>query len=487
MNKIISNLSLLFVISPALAYARTADVGHYAKVPDTSAACTQIRRPYESSDEDRFINSWQPKKAYPTDKYVCDGEKLYKSLINNNTDSLKTATSWQENGYCQSNAGSLPGYKLGRSVVKPEDAIEISALQANISDFPEFSLIGSKNGDIALVVTARERSNNGRFEYGEKAAKNGRIIYFQENTSVESPLNFSNLPIYGPSIYQGYPFELTLQFVEIDEKERGLARTIFPALSALGRTVTGAGFNPATSALLDTMGNLLVAGNKDDIVLEYHLEFDPAMNNSIVPSAFLEYGTYIFMSQSKPKTWVVWDEVYYNQKNGRVYQESTCKDPIKGKTWLTFQIKPSDRERIITASEPSRLTDIIEAQNQSQSGILKVINDSTSIMVTEHTEELKFRRYLTVAKSLKEKTPDELQKESNTKSLIIEMLNDINLHFTPTSGDYGSLNASKVKRLLSELSQVKFSDDAQNNADMKIPFDYSSFEIHSAKKSFGFE
>lgn len=471
-------LTIAFLSSGSAFAKEPAPTGHYAIVPDTGQACTKLKRPNDNSGQARFWDPWQKEKEYVYGEIVCgDGDVLYRVIATKTTNAVTDVIGWEKlKDRCST---SLSQYDVGAGgAVKAQDGISISALQASIADFKDG--MGSKTGEIALVVSARERTDNKR-AFGENAAKAGRVVFFQENVGVRTPLNFSNLSIYGPAIYQGYPLSLTLQLVEIDEKERKYMRALLPAVVNLTKTFTGA--NPVVTSFIDSIGSLLIASNKDDILLEYHMEFDPLQPGTRPAYPILEYGTYVYLAAKKATEWIGWDKVYYNQRNGRLFSDAQCTlEPIKDQSWIVFQVKPGDRERIVSDNEPTRLADITEAQSKAYEDSSKALAKTVEVFTLEHRSEIAFSKFLSVARSVSRTSPAAFG--TNTKATLTEMLTEISNHYTGSISAQGvGLSTTKVKRLLQELVQVQFDDDAQRNADAALPFHYESFSLAAAKAS----
>lgn len=468
-------ICLLLPPSSSLGANRIARTGQYALVPDTGQNCVKLRPPYDNISTSRVWELWdaERKVSYSFGEAVCNPADLHLYRVKvamTKAGPKADSTEWTKlEATC---SAPLEGYTLGANAVAEQQGFTISALQANVADFKEFKGLSQKRGEVALVVSARERTDS-KQDFGGSAASKGRVVFFQENVGAGTPLNFSNLPIYGPAVYGGYPLSLTLQFVEVDAAERRIMSTLIPSAIKLARSFTGV--NPAVSGFLDSIGNLLT-NNKDDIILEYHMEFDPPMRKSNAASPVLEYGTYVYLSTEDPTEWVSWNAVRFKKGDGRLYKDPSCTTPLKDQSWVSFQIKPANREKIVKDAEFTRLGDILAAQAATHENKALALAKTLEAFTVEQKSELAFSKYLGTAVSVRGKKPEDF--EPNAKVVLGQMLVDIDNHFKsvmPTSGVILSL--SMTKRLLQELRNAEISQDAA------LPLSYEGFSLEAAKAS----
>ncbi len=207
-------------------------------------------------------------------------------------------------------------------------------------------------GEIAVLATAFERGGDRKIVYqadaiGDKAA---RMVYYSDDIrETGQPLNFSNLPVYGPVSYGGKPFFLRLYVVELDTAEVKASGTILRSLADLGAK----SYPPASPVLsaLTKVGDAFLENQQDDSLLQYDMVLDGQGGQGTV-SAPLASGIAVFVRVQDRMKPFPWDKYCVRLTTGRVYVKaanttaSNCGDndekELSGHTYFTVQVKRNE-------------------------------------------------------------------------------------------------------------------------------------------------
>lgn len=189
-----------------------------------------------------------------------------------------------------------------RRVAKAGDSISINLLYAYLCDFYEWAENPSElrkayrhwkktdtsspceddpdnragtRGEIAVLASAFERGTSTPIKFQEDGAvePQARVIYFSDDVrEAGQPLNFSNLPIYGPVTYGGKPFFVRLYVIELDEAEVRSTASLLRSLATLGAK----SFAPSSPVLatLTKVGDGFLQSKQDDTIAQYDLVLD---------------------------------------------------------------------------------------------------------------------------------------------------------------------------------------------------------------------
>lgn len=125
-------------------------------------------------------------------------------------------------------------------------------------------------GEIAIVANAFEEKNGK--ELGFEDLDNGRVVFYSDDVRKGQMINFNNMPIYGPLLYNGAPFAFRIAIFELDitsERVKAMLDTIAKA--------GGTAYPPASPVLnlLNGIGKTLLNGGQNDTELRYTMVLDP--------------------------------------------------------------------------------------------------------------------------------------------------------------------------------------------------------------------
>ena len=425
--------AFLFVfLSELLLAAQPIAVTHYSKAEITNKHCAPMRRPNES--------------VYVKQVDTSDSNK------------------------------AMPATYEDKFAVKVEDGFSISLHQAYIKDFPEWNILGRKTGDIAIVATVRERTNGTDFDFTSQAATNGRVVFFQENVEAGTTLNLSNVPVYGPAKYTGFPMMITLHVIEIDEKGSKGAKGIIGKLAELSKSVPS--MNAKALGVLDTLGSFLLSQNKNDVLARYDMELEPFVDlkeGLLTPT--LEYGNYLFVVGDGP-LWMSWNGIYFNQKNSRIYKDNTCNTGYDDKTWLTFQINGASPTKVASFPATSTLNTLLEKLGRdAQEDIQSVSNLATSLR-NSYQQEWDFAHALQVVKEAVKTYAANGVRSNQLNNELGTIVNDLDSSIGKIrTGVTGSkFTANQCNRLITELRGLL----AANSSD-RVLISFEGFDSAKVK------
>lgn len=254
------------------------------------------------------------------------------------------------------------GFASKQFVFRKHDSISIRLRSGFIKEagayYPEnFSglIKGFKrNAEIAIVVRVFELTPKNDFDFTNNGVKRGRLVYYGSDVENKQYLNFNNLPIYGPTEYQGGSIGLELYVLEMDCDNE--------YLDSLLSTLARAGINTYTPtdptlSILENMGeSLLNTAQMADIVVCYRFLLDPYDNSSSLIYPTVEEGDYIVLKKEWRQSSMNWENLSYDYNTGRLYKKAykQCRlrceerslkstiDEYRDETYLIVQIKKTN-------------------------------------------------------------------------------------------------------------------------------------------------
>ena len=184
------------------------------------------------------------------------------------------------------------------------DAVSIRLQAAHIEFYTEgpFSYLGDliaegqvhSRGEIAIVVNAFQLGEDGAdFDFTKEGANEGRVVYYSQDVMADQPLNFYNLPVYGPATYEAKPIGIDFAVIELDLTDQ-VTMDLLTTLMDLG----GKAFPAAAPglAILNSLGSTLMQQQTNDVNARFQMLFDaPEGGYPDIPRTTLEVGSYVFL------------------------------------------------------------------------------------------------------------------------------------------------------------------------------------------------
>ncbi|TSD59468.1 hypothetical protein FFI97_003800 [Variovorax sp. KBS0712] len=372
--------------------------------------------------------------------------------------------------------------------IQKGDVITVHLSQVFINEFVErgASLLGfKKRGEIAIVARIAEQDAQTDFDFSVAGRDRGRLIYYSEGVAPGQYLNFSQLPIYGPIEYHGKPLLLEFYIMELDIKENTEISGLLTAAASLGAVA----YPPASPVLkvLDTIGGGLLKANKSDIEFKYHASLLPGAEQiNSLHSGRLEYGNYAFVrmpfadsggsGSSSTHPWTRW---WFNQKNGRIYEDATCNSVLKNRTYLTVQINRAKEEATLDpANTFAAFTAKLSSEAQASTAERVAVIDALKASVNKNQRYRDAKKLIDFAQSVK--WPDGTKSEKKaldavTVSALAAVATKIETSSTqlrdPQQRDKADFDESQIQVLvdaLSRLSGKRYSPQTFKASDLKL-------------------
>ncbi len=335
---------------------------------------------------------------------------------------------------------------VDKLIVNKGESISVTLQHVFIKDFSErLERITSKfsfdavRGEIAILAKVYEQTDGTHIDHTTSGIKkSGRLIYYSEDVrSGGHPLNFSQLPIYGPIEYKGNSLVVQLTILELDAAESNQLKGILSALAAMGKKA----YAPASPVLevLDSVANNLLSGEQDDQELNYSFTLHPNSGHTDVKDAKLMVGNYILIKEEPikrpigtPFDKVNWDDFRFNSDEG--YLEHTKLEKNGINVWQDF----TDKSYIVIQIEtglPSVGLDVAQAFSELESDLAKEVDNTDFVSKLTGTVD-EFRIY----------SSEQHQKEEMKKLFAQAMI-----HLTEYSG---SSDANVKKQALAAYFDI---------------------------------
>jgi hypothetical protein len=359
-----------------------------------------------------------------------------------------------------------PGTEDTAISVEKKDTIYISLLHTYITDFFEnddmrkaFGLNPHKKiGEIAIVASVKEVGAGPDFNFSDSGAKSGRVIYYSEGVHINSHLNFSNIPIYGPITYKGNPLAISLYVVELDNGSNDAMKAVLKTVSGIGQKA----YPPSSPVLsvLDKVGSALLNRDSDDMELAYHFMLDPIVaEKANPPYAQLRTGNYVLIKRPDDTKEVQdglpqdWASVVLDESAGILYKsekDMTAKNAFTAATYLVFQIKkkfPADD--LDKAERGQKLSDLIQKQDTGGSSLLMAeTGDLVLSILSRDLAATEVGKQVELLESLKGK------KGAVAKADQGRILTAIEQYVLAAPGDRKALTSGERNNLLLRVAKV---------------------------------
>lgn len=348
--------------------------------------------------------------------------------------------------------------------VKGEDRVSFHLKTAYIKDFTEsFSTLNeaynaTTKGEIAIVANVFElqRGTNTGLNFSDM--KQGRVVYFDDDVEKQQTLNFNNMPIYGPKLYDGNPIAFRLSIIELDRMSQ-YSKNIMSNLAQVG----GRSF-PASSqilSLLNTFGQAFANADSDDIIFRYSAFFD-AKNGfkEGVNHTVLEAGYYVFVKENDRDKDIKWQELCLNTNNHLLYEskDGNCsknfseENSFKEKTYLVIEINKNvgDQDIDLETNNFNALRDNLERMTQSQREDANKLTEAFSNTFTKISQKENFKIANALLDKLIINKSLEKNDKNNTAYKFINMIKDSSDTNNIVKVD-GKLNANSIEKLLDKI------------------------------------
>jgi len=142
-----------------------------------------------------------------------------------------------------------------------------------------------------------------------------KLVYFSDDVKRRQPMNFSNLPLFPRTKYNGRSVGIQIIIMEIDAGSSPI-KSLLSTLARLGQSTLPA--SPVSGALLD-LGKSLLDGNGNDRLFDYRFVLSPAGGDKSGLYPTLRTGRYVLRRTEKRATPQDWSNWKLDQNTARVY------------------------------------------------------------------------------------------------------------------------------------------------------------------------
>ena len=231
-------------------------------------------------------------------RYMPDPAKGWDAFKNSQIYSIEI-----EQGLIGSNIleGRVLGHQFGKTA-------EIAVL-ANVFEF---------------ATDASDAAKNRFLEAGEFEGKADdpsdvelKLIYFGDDIQRHQAMNFSNIPLRARSAYGGGSVGIQLVIMEVDAQS-GPVSSLLKTLAKFGQQAIPAP-GEAKDLLFD-LGESLLAGSKDDKLLEYRFVLSAATEDARAVQATFAPGRYVIRRSQIRTTDMGWNELRLDHNTGRLFR-----------------------------------------------------------------------------------------------------------------------------------------------------------------------
>jgi hypothetical protein len=314
-------------------------------------------------------------------------------------------------------------YSDGRSAIAVGDIYSIRldhGLIAQLHEMPNpISRPGSlANGEVVILVNAFEFSDTvegaatHRFSdmmddvrLGTPSLAEARVVYYSPDVEEKQDLNFSNIPISGPIMYNGRPIGIQIIVLELDRVSES-TKSLLKSLADLGKTYVAPSM---VNSVLVSLGKSLIDGNNDDVVFEYRMVLDNSANLADQITPTFTSGRYVFRRVQKRTNPAIWNNLRVDENTGALMvwqQDSTTvtstgdkgqqkretkytggvkRAPYTQETYFTINVLNHGKDGIVAhyANEKwedvsKKIDDALNSPNLPAAAVTTVIQDATA-------------------------------------------------------------------------------------------------------------
>jgi hypothetical protein len=284
-------------------------------------------------------------------------------------------------------------------------------------DTDRFKRSSGKNGEIAILVNADEAgSKSVNIDFVNN--NDEKVIYYSDDIEVGQFLNFYNLPIYGPTKYNGNPFLLKLTILELDIVRDSIKKAVKHVANLSSKAYPQAA---PVMQLLNKMGQLLLKGDKNDVSFEYVMVLDhkKGLDNNMSHFA-LESGNYIFIREEDRSKKTDWNNLFFDSKTSRLYKEPTFKELYKDNTYLVIEVNKnvSTSSATINHSTYNTLLTNLSKDNIFKGEDFNKTKEQINDVFQKQVEDRNYQKAIFMIEKIKNKKSSYFVKKRNLEKVI---------------------------------------------------------------------
>lgn len=346
------------------------------------------------------------------------------------------------------------------------DSISLHLRTVYIKDFAEianplriFTRGGMiPNGEIAIVTNVIEEEEGKTKELDFKSpAESGRLVFYSDDVRKGQPLNFTNMPIYGPITYNGGPLALRISIFELDVVSEQ-AKALIGVVAQLGSTA----YAPAAPVLgaLNKIGQGLAGGEQNDKELMYWMVLDPSEGSHDLNHFTLEVGNYVFVRSEDRTKEIPWNDLVLNENEQILYWKKD-KLPYEENTYFVVEIQKAISSMNIDLSQStfSELLAHLQNKDKERAGMITAlsdIKDDIAKMVLPRIQNKNFNLAKELLNKIKNLNASQKQEREYTVEKLVTLMHDSleKKDGKTVAKAEGPLSITQIEYLLSKLREL---------------------------------
>ena len=210
----------------------------------------------------------------------------------------------------------------------------------------------------------------------KSSADYGKLIWYSEAISEESPINASFVPAATLTTNAATDtVVLDLSVVQFDSKNSALARGILRTMLNAARTA----INPEAGAVLDTLGSSIVTSPEGGTrTLQYTLGF--LLGHGVgekMRQPILREGELVVITSPRRSADLKWIKLRFDHRSGLVYTDSHCQVPAKDFDYVVLSL----RRDVNTGLDDARSQTLGDAIDAARSSSLSAQSAKDQVML----------------------------------------------------------------------------------------------------------
>lgn len=340
-------------------------------------------------------------------------------------------------------------------VVQKDSAYEVTLKHVRMDKFNADFWNRSK-GEFAIVARAFEMSADptnpaGGFNFRPDAANGGRVIYYSNDVWRNQSLNFGQIPMFGPVVYNGNPVGISVFVLEIDTANDNVQMgTLLSTLAGIGQLVSVPG-SPVYS-LLENLGSSLINANKDDLLMRYDTTFRSSQGSlPNIRTSLFRYGDYVLIRKEERDHSIDWKNYWYNPGNGIVYTNAACDAPLDG----AYGVIQINRAHAPAFFQTELLGELLTAMSNAEEASQKPVADSVRAVADSLSSTKSYRKFIQLLDTLQDGKDADKPASPVNKATLASHLRDakasIDLH---AEGKPAKFTLKQLDQIIARLRRL---------------------------------
>lgn len=342
-------------------------------------------------------------------------------------------------------------------LVQKDSVYEVTLKRVKMDNFVADFWNRSK-GEFAVVARAFEMAPSATnltvgFDFRHDAAVGGRVIYYSNDVWRQQAMNFGQIPMFGPVVYNGNPVGISVFMLEVDTgSDNAQMGTLLSTLAAIGQVVSVPG-SPVFS-LLENLGSSLINANKDDLLMRYDTTF--RSNQDSIPNiktTLFRYGDYVLMRVEKRDEPIPWSKYWYAPQNGTIYKDEKCTTPFTESAYGVIQVNRANAPAYI---QTEQLGSLLSAINNSDQANQKPIAEAVRAVADTMNNARNYRAFIRLLETLQDNKNSSKSSSTSQKASLASALRktaaSIEQHKAGKAAEYSQEQLDQIIARLQRLT-----------------------------------